>query len=542
MKETGEATTALSIEKLTITLPDGRRLFDRADLHVRAGELIVLVGPSGSGKTTLLRRIAGLDDPDDAELATTGCVEVHPAASAGKSPAAHAVATNAAVRSHVDRPNGNRPCVGMVFQIHALLDELSAVRNVQFAIDHRPDAERVDPDLANRLLSELGVPVSGKLSTLSGGERQRVAVARTLAMDPPVLLFDEPTGGLDPGRSRAVATMIAETHRRSDKTVIIVTHDVDPFLPHQPRLVLLDASSGTLRDVDALELADFFREPPGVAPTGSIAPREGAFARHALGWVDQPGRVMLALLASLWVPLFGWRRPAWRLRYLWHYIRMVAVGATALYVAIAGAMLGFVFVSFSFSQLPYTEVTVPLLTEEFLAATGYSTFRIVIPLLIAVLMAGKCGASIAADVGARRLTHQYDAMRNCGARPEHYLFGNAVCAMLIGSFFLTAIACVSNAYASLVAFLSASPDATVALFQRNFYAIMWPEGQLLPRGSGWVALKMACSGLLVASLSYAIGARPKESSTDVSRDVGLTIFWASLGVLVVHALYSFVEF
>jgi len=221
---------------------------------------------------------------------------------------------------------------------------------------------------------------------------------------------------------------------------------------------------------------------------------------------------------------------------------MVMFGATAIYVAIAGAMLGFVFISFSFSQLPYTEVTVPLLTEEFLAATGYSTFRVVVPLLIAVLMASKCGASVAADLGARRLTHQYEAMLNCGVRPEHYLYGNVVLALLIGGPLLTLVACLSNAYASLVAFLMTSEEGTVALFRRNFFATVWPDGQLWPTGTGWVTLKMATSGVLVAALAYAIGSRPKESSTDVSRDVGLTIFWASLGVLMLHALYSYVEF
>ena len=221
---------------------------------------------------------------------------------------------------------------------------------------------------------------------------------------------------------------------------------------------------------------------------------------------------------------------------------MVALGTTALYVAIAAAMLGFVTVFFAFSQFPYAQVTTPLLTEEFLAATGYSAYRVLVPLLIAILMAGKCGASVAADLGARRVTRQFDALRNLGVDPAHYLHGNVVIALLIAGPLLTMIAYLSNCYASLIAFLMTSEETTVTVFSRNYFATVWPITHAVPAGTGWVMLKAATSGILIAALSYAIGSRPKVSSVDVGRDVGLTIFWASLGVLMLHALYSFVEF
>lgn len=77
-------------------------------------------------------------------------------------------------------------------------------------------------------------------------------------------------------------------------------------------------------------------------------------------------------------------------------------------------------------------------------ATGYSTFRVIIPLMIAVLMAGTCGASIATDVGTRRLTHQFDAMRSFGVQSGHYLYGNIVAALLIGGPLMTLVACGAN--------------------------------------------------------------------------------------------------
>jgi len=149
---------------------------------------------------------------------------------------------------------------------------------------------------------------------------------------------------------------------------------------------------------------------------------------------------------------------------------------------------------------------------------------------------------VSADIGARRLTNQFEAMRSLGARPGRYLYGNIVIALCVACPVLTVVAYVSNAYASLIAFLMTSPDATVAAFQRNYFAVIWPSGYALPKGSGWLLIKEVSTGLAIAALSYAIGAWPKASSVSVSRDVGLTIFWATLAVLGLHAGFSFLEF
>jgi len=510
----------LDVRDLTITLPDGRKLFQKANLKVKTGALILLAGHSGSGKSTLLRMIAGLRAPSDEDLDIRGQIEFE-----GEERSAE--------------PSRR---IGIVFQHHALFDELTAVGNVQFAIDHRSANRPRDPGEAESILTNLRVPVPGKLNRLSGGERQRVAVARTLALDPPLLLFDEPTTGLDPARARAVADLIAETHQKSEKTVIVVTHDFVPFLRHHPRLLLLDSADGSLRDVTPETLERYFEHCEAEALPPAEEPGPAVTWKNWRGWIEAPGEAIWTLLVAIPAVLGGWRTPRWKLRYLWYYLRMVIFGTTALYVALAGAMLGFVFVFFSFSQLPYAEVTVPLLTEEFLAGTGYSTFRVVVPLLISVLVAGKCGASIAADVGARRLTYQYDAMRSFGVRPEDYLYGNAVLALVLAGPLLTGIAYGTHWYASLIAYLMTSEETSIAVFQRSFFAIVWPESRALPRGFGWVVLKTATSGLLIAALAYAIGSRPKASSTDVSRDVGLTIFWSSLAVLLLHSFYSFIEF
>ncbi len=501
-----EPKPALSIESLTVALPSGRTLLQDANLKVGAGEFVILAGPSGSGKSTLLNLLVRQDDND---LRVSGDMRVCDGST-----------------------------VGVVFQELALFDEFSPRDNIQFAIDHRKNAG-CDGE-ADRRLGELSILAQTMTSNLSGGERQRVALARTLAMEPDILLFDEPTTGLDPCRAKAVAEMISRTHRRDSKqTVIVVSHDYAAFLPHQPRLVLLDPSEKRLRDVTPQELDDFFQNPSEEDSGGNLDVLAPKGRLRAI--MEAPGEAFLTLLGGIEAPFRGWRRPRWKIRYLLHYLRMVLFGTTALYVAIAGMLLGFVTVFFGFSQLPYRDMTLPLVMEEFLAATGYGAFRVVAPLLICVLIAGKCGAAVAADIGTKRLTHQFEAMRSLGAEPRHYLYGNIVLSMTIAAPALTLIAFVANCYASLVAFLLASDSATVSVFRRNYFTTLWTD-TALPDGAGWVLLKTVASGLLIAALSYAIGSRPKPSHTGVSRDVGLTIFWASLAVLGLHSAFAFFEF
>lgn len=511
----------LMLDQLSITLPTGRVLLRSANLVVNGGEFVLLVGGSGSGKTTLLRLIAGLHDPTADPIPLEGKI----------------VFTG-------EDGSTCHPRIGLVFQNLALFDELSAQENVRFALDHAPHAKAAAFDRAGQLLQKLGVPRTTPLARLSGGERQRVAVARTLAQDPPILLFDEPTTGLDPARARDVAKLLADTHQGFGKTVIVVTHDYRPFLMYQPRLVLLDSARHTLRDVSADDLESALEtQVPFDGGAAESVPQNGPLWLAALQrWVEAPGTIVLAIFLAAQSIAGGWGHFRWKARYLWHYLRMTMVGTTAVYVMFSGAMLGFVFTSFSFAQLPYAEVTVPLLTEEFLAATGYATYRVVVPLMISVLLAGKCGAAIAADVGTRRLTHQFDALRSFGVDPAHYYYGNIALALVIAAPLLTVLAFIANWYAALVAFLLSREEGTVAAFQRNFLSTVWPITHALPVGTGWAAVKVATSGLCIAAISYVLGARRKDSSPAVGRDVGLTIFWATLAVLALHSAYSFVEF
>ncbi len=183
----------------------GVRALDHVSLVVKKGEFVALSGPSGCGKSTLLHLIAALDRP------TEGIVRV-----------------NGRNLAHIHDLSGFRRLeVGLVFQLHNLLPRISVVANVEIAMygTHRnSDARR---ERAMELLEE--VDLAGRAdrlpTQLSGGERQRVAIARSLANDPAVLLADEPTGNLDAESAHRIMALFARLQHRG-MTVLLVTHDL----------------------------------------------------------------------------------------------------------------------------------------------------------------------------------------------------------------------------------------------------------------------------------------------------------------------------
>ena len=185
-----------------------RRVLADTTFSVSRGELVALMGPSGVGKTTVLRVIAGL------ETFQSGSVRVEEIALSG---GAHASNTLQQLRAKV----------GMVFQFHHLFEHLSALKNVWLApVYARGILQREAEQRARELLAALGVEHrAGALPReLSGGEAQRVAIARALAVDPALLLLDEPTASLDQDR-RAELSDLLRGLTREGRTLVVATHD-----------------------------------------------------------------------------------------------------------------------------------------------------------------------------------------------------------------------------------------------------------------------------------------------------------------------------
>ncbi len=189
-------------------------------LDIRDGELIALLGPSGSGKTTLLRVIAGLEIP-----------------SAGQVLFANEDATNLPVQHRR---------IGFVFQHYALFRHMTVFDNIAYGLRVRPRAEQPSrQEIGQRveaLLDLVQLPGIEKRypAHLSGGQRQRVALARALAVEPRVLLLDEPLGALDAKVRKDLRRWLRELHDRTGHTTVFVTHDQDEALELADRVAILN--------------------------------------------------------------------------------------------------------------------------------------------------------------------------------------------------------------------------------------------------------------------------------------------------------------
>jgi len=198
--------------------------------HVAEGEALVLLGASGSGKTTILRIIAGLEQP------YTGKIMLH-----GKD-----------VTELPARERG----VGVIFQAYALFPKMTVEKNIGYGLKIRKRRRKEIKEKVNELLSLVQLEEHRKKypSQLSGGQQQRVAIARTLAYDPEVLLFDEPFGALDAMTRDQLGIDLLRIWEANRGTVVFVTHSIPEAVLLADRVVVMTPRPGEIADVLNVEI------------------------------------------------------------------------------------------------------------------------------------------------------------------------------------------------------------------------------------------------------------------------------------------------
>ena len=192
------------------------------DLDVAKGEFVCLLGPSGCGKSTLLNAVAGFDPPTSGELNALGKPVLAPG-----------------------------PERAMVFQEYALFPWMTVERNVAFGLEVRGEPPARIRKIVDRLLAKLGLSDFRDRfpKDLSGGMRQRVAIARVLAIDPPLLLMDEPFGALDALTRRSLQDELLRIWAEDRKTVLFVTHGIEESIYLADRVVVMTYRPGTVKRV-----------------------------------------------------------------------------------------------------------------------------------------------------------------------------------------------------------------------------------------------------------------------------------------------------
>ena len=186
----------------------GKEILAGVNLNIRRGEIVCILGPSGTGKSVALRHINGLTKPDDGDVRVFG-QSVVPLTEEQLSPI--------------------RRRLAMLFQGGALFDSMNVERNVGFPLtEHTDKSPKEIADTVAEKLAMVGLPGTQRKmpSELSGGMRKRVALARSIALEPEIILYDEPTTGLDPLTSEKIGQLIVDINHRIRTTSVVVTHDI----------------------------------------------------------------------------------------------------------------------------------------------------------------------------------------------------------------------------------------------------------------------------------------------------------------------------
>ncbi|QDV67775.1 Aliphatic sulfonates import ATP-binding protein SsuB [Rosistilla carotiformis] len=521
--EQGGISEALELHELHVRV-GSRTLLEPTSITLPAGKITVIVGGSGAGKSVVLRILAGLTPRHDDAIEWSG-----------------------SITGSEGRPLRR---VGIVFQQFALFDELSPLWNVQFAIDHRRDRSQPPEQSARQWLDELRVPTRTPVAALSGGQKQRLAIARTLAADPDVVLYDEPTSGLDAASGRQVAALIQRTQQTHGRTSIVVTHDYETLLPIADHVLLLDSER---RQLVAEEPGDWksipdrmqpvATEPRAITTEPTLAQTLSARGRlAAVDFMDATGAAIITAIRLPWDAIPRMPRIRWGLRFLTHYLNLVAGPSAWIYLIMAGLIVGFAGTHFTFRYLPFSVYTKPLLIEDLLAAIGFALYRILVPVMATILIAARCGAAVAADVGVKRYGSQVDALQTLGVRPTAYLLVPILAAFVIGTPLLEWVGFQTAQWISMLTFAINHPQINASFWQVHFYAQLQNEDAWFAAGVSWVLLKNVACGIGIAAIAYYRGIRPKRSAGDVSESITATVLWTTLFVLLVHFVVAFLEF
>lgn len=197
------------------------------NLEVRESEFVVMVGPSGCGKSTLINIIGGLEEASEGQVLIDG--------------------------KEVAQPGADR---GMVFQGYSLFPWLTVQKNVEFGLKMKKVPKKEREETAREFIQLIGLSgfENALPKQLSGGMKQRVAIARTLANQPEILLMDEPFGALDAQTRVVMQELLAKISRETRNTILFITHDIDEAILLADRIYVMSRRPGTIREVLTVDI------------------------------------------------------------------------------------------------------------------------------------------------------------------------------------------------------------------------------------------------------------------------------------------------
>ena len=217
---------SLSVKNITKEF-DGKLALDNVSFQVNPGEFLSILGPSGCGKTTMLRILIGLLEP------TSGSIIMD--------------------NKDITHAPPDKRGMGIVFHNYAIFENMTVLRNVEYALKLKKDTKATARETALKMIELVGLSehASKKPSQLSGGQMQRVAIARTLALSPDIILFDEPMSALDVATRLALRRELKKIQETMGTTMIYITHDQEEAFAMSDRIMVMNAA--TIHQLDTPE-------------------------------------------------------------------------------------------------------------------------------------------------------------------------------------------------------------------------------------------------------------------------------------------------
>jgi ABC-type transporter Mla maintaining outer membrane lipid asymmetry permease subunit MlaE len=210
-----------------------------------------------------------------------------------------------------------------------------------------------------------------------------------------------------------------------------------------------------------------------------------------------------------------------------------------IYMILSGLLTGFISTWFLFEHFPYREFLAPLVHDNTLESLGFVQFRILVPLLTALLLAARNSAMISADFGHRVYASQIDAMKNLSIPYWLYLIVNVVITMILACLFYNAFNFLLCALSTLYTWKFIHPTESVYIWKTVYYREIM--NGIFPEGIEWVVGKMSLSGLVIGTISSIFGLRQKNSVIDMNHSIAWSIIWATSLVLIIHAVFALME-
>jgi len=519
-----EQIPAIRLDHVNVTL-DRRRIFSNATLTIQRGERVVVLGGSGSGKSVLLKLLIGLLAP------SSGSVEID-----GK---------NWHTLREEERLELRRR-IGLVFQESALFDGMTIAENIALPLELRGNSEAGEMwQRVGSLLAEVGLSEEDgerQPVELSGGMQKRAAIARTLAAKPQIILYDEPTAGLDAANGERIYQLINTVHQAHPGAVsLVVTHDSDAAAFLADRLFFLRKESGAFDELtpqlQALRqthgenaarhaavkrwIEDVCKEPQQAhAFTQSAAQQPSPLAaamRSSLRYFNAIGQ-LLFLFFEMGFPL---RRNEFRQR-------LIRLGLGSLpMVAVAGVFIGMIVMMQFYAGIGAYEA---LLQDNIPPMIGLVFVKILSPLLVGLLLAGRIGSSVSAEIGAKTYLRQIDALETLSIPPKRFLLAPIVFALAIMTPVMSLVCGLSGIAGGAAVWVSFGKS--LSAYQSRMFDLLTVADVM------YVAAKSIIIGVMIGLVSYQQGAEPKWSSEEIASAATNTVLLASLLVVIVDFIMS----